>query len=90
MPAISDSRRLRVFRAKSVRGELLQDPGCDVWQTPDGKVMVSGTWEGVLVVSQEDLEIQARELVLSPLELLRQKLACCPGVAVEVMDYAKA
>jgi hypothetical protein len=90
MPAISDTRRLRIFRAKLVRGEMILDQGCDAWQTLDGKIAVSSVWEGLLVPSQEDLEIKAREMLVSPLELLRQKLACCPGVSVEVMGYARA
>lgn len=90
MSAISDTRRLRVYRAKIVRGEILMETGCDAWQTLDGKIVVTSVWEGLLVPSQEDLEIEARALIMSPLELLRQKLACCPGLSVEVLGHAKA
>jgi hypothetical protein len=90
MPGISDLRRIRVHRAKIVRGEMMKEQGCDVWQTVDGKIMVTSVWEGILVPAQEDLEIAARKQMISPLELLRQKLECCPGLSVEILGHAKA
>lgn len=89
MKAISDSRRLRVFRVKSARGELISDQGADVWQASDGKIMVSGLWEDLLVPSQEDLMLQAFDAGMSPLELLRMRLLQSSAVRVEITGYAK-
>ena len=85
MTSLNDSRRLRVFRIKTVKGELSLDSGAEVWQEPNGNILVAGPWDGVLVPSQEDLAGRARSLGVSPLEHLRKRLLVCPYVQVEVI-----
>lgn len=84
MPSIGDLRRLRVSHVKMINGEMAKEHSCDAWQNANGTIGVTGTWEGVLVPSQEDLQLRASRYFISPLELLRQRLVACPGMIVEV------
>jgi hypothetical protein len=85
MQSLSDSRRLRVYRLKSVGDEFFADPATDVWQEVDGTLHASNSWEDLLFISKEDAILQAREVGLSPLEWFRTRLLSCPLVHVEVM-----
>lgn len=85
MTAISDERRLRIYRIVSVGGELKREEAADIWQDKDGNVVVSGLWDNGLIASQEDLSIQAAAVSLSPLEYLRLRLLPQVAVAVEVV-----
>jgi hypothetical protein len=85
MKAISDTRRLRIYRSVVVDGEVRSDQSADAWQDSSGYVRVAGLWDGVLVSSAEDLCLQAHEAMVSPLELLRLRLLRCPAIRVEVI-----
>lgn len=85
MAAISDFRRLRVRRVVSENGELKLENGADVWQEKDGTINSSGLWGGLLVGSDEDNQIQASKLGISPLEMIRSRLMRCSAVVVEVL-----
>lgn len=84
MTGISDTRRLRVRRVVSSNGELRLDQGADVWQEKDGKLRASGLWEDLLVLANEDNEIQAARMGVSPLEWFRMRLMRCSAVVIEV------
>lgn len=85
MTSLNDNRRLRIFRVRSLGGELSLDSGAEVWQEPGGNVSVAGPWEDVLIPSQEDLMGRAGSLGISPLEYLRRRLSQCPYTQVEVI-----
>jgi len=82
----SDSRRLRLYQVKMANGEMLCDFAADIWQGPDGHIQTSGIWEDLVPYAREDIEIQAKELKVSPLEWLRRRLACCSMVRTEVVS----
>lgn len=83
--AISDSRRIRVYRVVTIGGEASLEAAADLWQDHDGTVNASGIWSDSLIPSVEDLMIQARQMVVSPLEFLRLRLQRCPIIRVEVV-----
>ena len=84
MQALNDKRRLRLHRVKTVRGEVVAEPGADIWQDQDGHLRTSGIWAGLVPFGSEDIEVQARRRAISPLEWMRLRLLSCSGVRVEV------
>lgn len=88
MGSVNDTRRLRIYRIRAMKGELSVEQGADAWQERDGRVSVSGAWDGLLVPDQEDLATLAELSGVSPLEALRVRLLESPCVRVEVTDYA--
>lgn len=86
---VSDTRRLRIHQIRSAKGELDLVQAADVWQDPMGKILTSGLWDGVLVPSQEDLDLLAKEAGVSALEMLRQRLLTSATVVVEITGHAK-
>lgn len=85
MPVISDTRRLRVRRVVARRGELSEDQGADIWQDETGALVVSGLWVDALMMSKEDVRIQAEGIGISPLEWCRRRLSRCSAIDLEVI-----
>jgi len=86
MPAFSDRRRLRIYQLKTAGSEVIADIAADIWQDEEGKIRTSGLWDGLLPMSTEDIEIQARKQSISPLEWMRKRLLLCSVVRMEVVE----
>lgn len=86
MQVLSERRRLRLRRAKTVNGKVLVEPGADVWQDEDGNLKTSGIWSGLVPFSPEDVKLQAVRLGISPLEWMRLRMLNCSLVQMEVLE----
>lgn len=81
----SEVRRLRVYRVDISGSELSSSASADIWQDEEGRLRVSGLWEGLVPSATEDIEIQARAIGISPVEWLKRRLMQCSFVRVEVI-----
>ena len=82
----NDVRRLRVFRIKTMGGDIIDDQSTDIWQDEDGHLDTTGIWEGLVPISPADIEMQARGQGITPLEWMYRRLRCCSLIRVEVIN----
>jgi hypothetical protein len=82
---ITDHRRIKIYRIVCRDHQLNLDEGAEVYQdAKTGKLCGHGIWWDLLVPNQSDLEIQAKNKNISPLEWLKQKMEVIPYLKVEI------
>jgi hypothetical protein len=86
MKTLPDGRRIRISMITVMNGELISSQAADAWQESDGTISLSGLWDGLVPLAEEDHVLMAHQAGVSPLEWFYRRLLTCPVVSMEIFD----
>lgn len=86
MKTLPDNRRIRISMIGMVGGELISSQAADAWQEEDGTITLSGIWDGLVPLTEEDHVLMAHNAGVSPLEWFYRRLLTCPVLSLEIFD----